>query len=71
MFFMEEKKTYAPILPYDATIGQYFSTYETIPYCCDRDLCHPNIVISTGNIVKCHTYNLEEEPTKINSELFI
>ena len=63
---MEEKKTYTPLLPYDATVGQYFSTYDTIQYCCDRDLCHPNIIKSTGNIVKYYEYKLEEEKKVIS-----
>ena len=69
VFLMAEKTTFTPLLPYDGTIGQNFSMYDKISYCCDRDLCHPNIIISTGNILKYYAYNLEDEITKITSEI--
>ena len=62
---MADEKKYAPILPYDHTFGIHFTTYDTMPYECNRDLCHPNIMKSTGNIVKYFEYNLEEEKTII------
>lgn len=69
VFLMEEKKTFAPLLPYNTVIAENFSMYYKMPYCCDRDLCHPNIIMSTGNIIKYYSYNLEEEPTKIVTDL--
>ncbi len=67
---MAEDKKYMPLLPFDATWSTYFSTYDTIPYRCNRDLCHPMIMMSTGNIVKYYTYNLEGT-TAIDSELAV
>ena len=64
---MEEQKKYTPVLPYDATFGEYFSTYDTMPYRCDRDRCHTNITMSTGNMVKYYEYR-QEEPIAIKSE---
>ena len=63
----ETKKKYTPLLPFDATWKEYFSTYDTMPYRCNRDLCHPNISMSTGNIVKYYAYALEGE-TSITTE---
>ena len=65
---MEEKKTFAPLLPYNTSIAENFSMYDNMEYCCNRDLCHPNIIMSTGNIIKYYTYTVEEEPIKIVSE---
>ena len=64
---MAENKKYTPLLPYDGTIGQYFSTYDTMTYVCNRDLCHPNIRMNTENIVKYYTYIVSDEPTLIGS----
>ncbi len=66
---MEEKNKFTPLLPYDGTIGQNFSMYDKMPYYCDRDLCHPNIIMSTGNIVKYYTYNLEDDIIKIGENI--
>lgn len=63
---MDEEKKYTPLLPYDGTYGTSFTTYDTMPYECNRDLCHPNIVKSTGNIVKYYEYKLEEEKKVIS-----
>lgn len=63
---MAEEKTYTPLLPYDHTFGVHYTTYDTMPYVCNRDLCHPNIVKSTGNIVKYFEYKLGEEKIVIS-----
>ena len=63
---MADNKNYTPLLPYDSTLGEYFSTYDTAPYNCDRDRCHSNITKNSGNIVKYYEYNMEE--TKIISK---
>ncbi len=65
---MADDKTYTPLLPYDSSIGEYFSTYDTMPYRCDRDRCHSNIATKSGNIVKYFEYRMEE-PREIRSEL--
>lgn len=65
---MADDKNYTPVLPYDSTFGEYFSTYDTLPYLCDRDLCHPNIAKSTGNVVKYYEYKVDEEKTIISGE---
>ena len=64
---MAENKKYTPLLPYDGTIGEYFSTHDTMTYVCNRDLCHPNIGMSTDNIVKYYTYVVNKEPTLIGA----
>lgn len=61
---MPEGKKCAPVLPYDATYGEVFSTYDTAPYSCDRDRCYSMITKTSGNLVKyfaCH----EEDPVEI------
>ena len=58
---MAEEKTYTPLLPFDSSLGEYFSTYDTMPYHCNRDLCHSNITKNTGNIVKYYEYKVDEE----------
>lgn len=65
---MADDKTYTPLLPYDSSIGEYFSTYDTMPYQCDRDRCHSIIATNSGNIVKYFEYRMEE-PREIPSEL--
>ena len=65
---MADDKKLTPVLPYDATFGEYFSTYDNMPYHCDRDLCHPNIAKSTGNIVKYYEYKVDEEKAIISEE---
>lgn len=57
---MEEDRDYAPVLPYDSTFGEHFSTYDSTPYSCDRDLCHRNIAMNSGNLVKYYEYRMEE-----------
>ena len=65
---MADDKTYTPLLPYDSSFGEYFSTYDSMPYRCNRDLCHPNIKKSSGNIVKYYEYLIDEEKTIISEE---
>ena len=65
---MADDKKYSPVLPYDATFGESFSSYDNMPYRCDRNLCHPNITKSTGNIVKYYEYHLDEEKAIISGE---
>ena len=65
---MAEEKTYTPLLPYDSTFGEYFSTYDTMPYLCDRDRCHPKIAKNSGNVVKYYEYKVDEEKTIISGE---
>lgn len=65
---MADEKKYTPLLPFDSTFGEYFSTYDTMPYRCDRDLCHPNITKSTGNIVKYFEYLMEEDKVIISED---
>lgn len=65
---MADKKEYTPLLPFDSTFGEYFSTYDTMPYRCNRDMCHPNITKNPGNIVKYYEYLMEEEKTVISKE---
>ena len=65
---MAEPKTYTPLLPFDSTFGEYFSTYDTMPYRCNRDVCHQNIAKSTGNIVKYYEYRLGEEKAIVPEE---
>ncbi len=65
---MADEKAYTPLLPYDSTFGEYFTTYDTMPYLCDRDRCHPNIKINSGNIVKYYEYEEEKEKTIISAE---
>jgi len=64
---MADDKSYTPLLPYDATFGEYFSTYDTTPYRCDRDRCHSHIAMNSGNIVKYYEYQ-QEEPVTISPE---
>ena len=64
---MADDKNYTPLLPFDSTLGEYFSTYDTVPYRCDRDRCHSMITMSTGNILKYYEYNIEE-PITIESD---
>ena len=61
-----DDKTYTPVLPFDSTFGEYFSTYDTKPYVCDRDRCHSNIAKNSGNILKYYEYNVEEEKVIIS-----
>ncbi len=58
---MADEKKYTPLLPYDSTLGEYFSTYDTTPYRCNRDVCHSNIAMNSGNIVKYYEYHMDEE----------
>lgn len=61
---MPEEKKFAPVLPYDSTFGEHFTTYDTAPYSCDRDHCYSMITKTSGNVVKyyeCQT----EEPVEI------
>lgn len=64
---MADDKTYTPLLPFDSTFGEYFSTYDTMPYRCDRDRCHSSISINSGNMVKYYEYRMDE-PKEIKSE---
>ena len=63
-----EEKKYTPLLPFDGTYGQHFTTYENMAYECNRDLCHPNIVKSTGNIVKYYEYRMDDEKENSDEE---
>ena len=65
---MADDKKVTPVLPYDSTFGEYFSTYDTMAYHCDRDLCHPNITKNTGNILKYYEYKVDEEKAIISEE---
>lgn len=65
---MADDKKFTPVLPYDSTYGEYFPTYDNMTYRCDRDLCHPNITKSTGNIVKYYEYKIGEEKAIISEE---
>ena len=62
---MADDKKFSPVLPYDSTFGEYFSTYDTMPYHCDRDLCHPNIKKDSGNVVKYFQYRVNTEKAYI------
>lgn len=57
-FLMEKEKSYTPLLPYDATYGEYFSTYDNVCYVCNRDVCHNNIGMNSGNIVKYYSVKM-------------
>lgn len=65
---MAEEKTYTPLLPYDSTLGEHFTSYDSVPYCCDRNLCHPNIAKYSGNVVKYFEYHVDEKKTIISGE---
>lgn len=65
---MADDKNYTPVLPYDSTLGEYFSTYDSMPYRCDRDRCHSNIAINSGNVVKYYEYKVDEEKAIISEE---
>ena len=65
---MAEEKKYNLVLPYDSTFGEYFSTYDTMPYRCDRDRCHSQIALNSGNVVKYYEYRVEEEKAIISEE---
>ena len=65
---MADDKTFAPVLPFDASFGEYFSTYDSTPYRCDRDRCHSNITKNSGNVVKYYEYKVEEEKAIISGE---
>ena len=59
-------KKYAPLLPYNGTYGENFTTYDTMIYQCDRDACHPYVGVDPGNMVKYYSYKLEEDPFTIS-----
>lgn len=64
---MTEEKKYTPLLPFDSSFGEYFSTYDTVPYSCDRDYCYSMITKESGNIIKyyaCH----DKEPVEITTK---
>ena len=63
-----EEKKYTPILPYNASFGETFTTYDTMTYHCDRDACYPNITKNTQNIVKYYSYQLEDDTDISNGE---
>ena len=63
---MADDKKFTPVLPYDSTFGEYFSTYDSMPYRCDRDRCHPNIKKDSGNIVKYFEYCVNTEKAYIS-----
>ena len=63
-----DKKKYTPLLPYDAYYGEIFTTYDTMTYHCNRDICYPNIKKETQNIVKYYSYTLEEQMNISNGE---
>ena len=65
---MADDKTYTPVLPFDSTFGEYFSTYDTMPYHCDRDRCHSKITKNSGNVVKYYEYKVDEEKAIISGE---
>ncbi len=65
---MADEKTYTPLLPYDSTFGECFTTYDTMPYLCNRDLCHPNIKKDSGNIVKYYEYREDKDKAIISVE---
>ena len=67
---MADEKAYTPLLPYDSTLGEYFSTYDTMPYQCDRDRCHTKIAINSGNMVKYYEYKIEDEKAIISEEQY-
>ena len=50
-----DEKKYTPLLPYDGCYGENFTTYNTMTYHCDRDICYPNIKTNTENIVKYYS----------------
>jgi len=65
---MADDKTYTPVLPFDATLGEYFSTYDTMTYHCDRDRCHSKIAKASGNVVKYYEYQIDEKKAIISEE---
>ncbi len=61
-------KKYDSLLPYNPYYGENFTTYQTMPYECNRDDCHLNIGMTTDKIVKYYSYKIEEDfvvPTKL------
>ena len=65
----QNEKKYAPLLPYNGTYGENFTTYDAMPYHCDRDACHPYVGVDPGNMVKYFSYRFTEEPFAIEENL--
>ncbi len=61
----EEKKLFAPLLPFSGHLNNNFIIYDNVPYTHDHDLCESNIRKTSGNLIKYYTVNNIEEKATI------
>lgn len=65
---MDEEREYAPLLPFNSTIGENFTCYNNTKYIQDKSLCEDNpVCMESGNVLKFYRANFEA-PVKIGGD---
>ncbi len=65
---MENTKNFAPILPFNPTLGEHFPSYDQVTYVQDKDICNDRpIRMESGNIIKYYRY-IETKPCAVGGK---
>ncbi|MGN0506977.1 MAG: hypothetical protein ACI4FZ_10475 [Lachnospiraceae bacterium] len=63
----EEKETsHTPVLPFDSSMYDSFVIYDNPSYVCDRDMCRGSIRMSSGNLIKYYSYQMDSKKVPVS-----